>query len=160
MLNDIITYTPIPQVNHIKAKAEVNSIFQVLYNNQLISKQQKNFFIRCTPNLPNLFGLPKIHKPNWPLRPIVSQIDAPSYKLNKYLDYLLTTAEKEIPNLLQDTTKFLNIIHNTPPIPPNTLLFTIDVTSLYTVLPHSLVIDYVLEMYTETLGQWHNIHLI
>ena len=87
----------------------------------------------------------------------MSQIDAPSYKINKYLDYILTTAEKEIPYLLQDTTKFLQYINNlemSTQVKP--ILFTIDVTSLYTVLPHNMFTEYVTGMYVETLSKWNN----
>jgi len=56
---------------------------------------------------------------------------------------------------LQDTAKFLGIIDNLLVVTPETLLFTIDVTSLYTVLPHDMVISYVEEMYTETLDHWN-----
>jgi hypothetical protein len=154
MLADAATYTRVDNINLPKAKEEVDKIIRYMYQFDIITKKQKNFLTRCIPKLPVLYGLPKIHKENWPLRPIVSQIDSPAYKLNKFLDYLLTTAEKEIPNLLQDTTKFLQIIQTLPSVNANTLLFTIDVTSLYTVLPHTMVMDYVEEMYKETLQFW------
>jgi hypothetical protein len=39
---------------------------------------------------PRLCGLPKIHKEGFPLRPIVSNIGAPTYDLSKYLAGLLS----------------------------------------------------------------------
>ena len=39
---------------------------------------------------PLLYGLPKIHKPLVPLRPIVSFIGSPSYHLSKHLSFLLS----------------------------------------------------------------------
>jgi hypothetical protein len=156
MLADPITYTEIPNINLKEAKSQIDEIIDHLFDVDFISKRQKQFLNRCTPKIPILYGLPKIHKNNCPLRPIVSQIDSPAYKLNKYLDYLLTTAEKCIPNLLQDTTRFLQILNTLEPVPENSILFTIDVTSLYTVLPHDLVINYVEEMYSETLCYWNS----
>lgn len=38
---------------------------------------------------PKLYGLPKVHKPNVPLRPIVSQIDSPTYDLAKHVASVL-----------------------------------------------------------------------
>src|ERR1051325_1102470 len=154
MLSDPITYSHVLNINLIEAKLQTDNIFLHLFANGYISKPQKNCLMRCKPKMPILYGLPKIHKNNWPLRPIVSQINSPAYNLNKYLDYLLTTAEKSIPNLLQDTTKFLQIVSTLGPMPDDIILFTVDVTSLYTVLPHDLVIDYVEEFYTETLVDW------
>jgi len=68
----------------------------------------------------------------------------------------LTTAEKEIPYLLQDTTKFLQYINKLDMLKQvKPILFTIDVTSLYTVLPHDMCVEYVTEMYVETLDKWN-----
>ena len=154
MLSDPITYTETNYIDLPAAKTEVNRIISALYDQRFIKKSQKQFLSRCTPRIPHFYGLCKVHKKDNPLRPIVSQIDSPAYKLNKYLDYILTTAEKHIPNLLRDTTNFLQILDNLPPITPGTLLYTIDVTSLYTVLPHDMILNYVIEMYKETLPNW------
>jgi hypothetical protein len=154
MLADPVTYTSVPCVDLTKAETEIFNIVSYLCDHNFISNKQKIHLTSFEPKTPILYGLPKIHKPNWPLRPIVSQIDSPAYKLNKYLDCLLTAAEKNIPNLLQDTTRFLQIINSLPLTRPQTILFTIDVTSLYTVLPHDMVIEYCEEMYGETLFEF------
>jgi hypothetical protein len=154
MLADAKTYTLTDDIDLNKAKKEVDSIVDKLLALKFIEKSQKRFLTQCVPKLPILYGLPKIHKNNWPLRPIVSQINSPAYRLNKYVDYLLTTAEKSIPNLLQDTTRFLQHVGSLPLLNQDSVLFTIDVTSLYTVLPHSMVIEYVGAMYKETLNNW------
>ena len=39
---------------------------------------------------PKLYGLPKIHKPEISLRPIVSSIGSPTYQLAKYVTTLIT----------------------------------------------------------------------
>ena len=39
---------------------------------------------------PKLYGLPKIHKEGTPLRPIVPNINAPTYKLAKFLTKLIS----------------------------------------------------------------------
>lgn len=154
MLNDPVTYTETNYIDLIAAQMEVNRIISTLHNHEYIITSQKQYLTRCIPRIPHLYGLCKIHKKDHPLRPIVSQINSPAYKLNKYLDYILTTAEKNIPNLLKDTTNFLQIIDSLPAILPGTLLYTIDVTSLYTVLPHDMILNYVEEMYKETLNSW------
>jgi len=141
MLSDATTYTELDLVNLDQAKTEVDNIIKDLLCKNYISKRQKQFLTNFTPKMPIFYGLPKIHKKENPLRPIVSQIDSPSYKLNKYLDYILTTAEKEIPYLLQDTSKFLQNIENLHQINqithPKPILFTIDVTSLITLIYHT-----------------------
>ncbi len=156
MLSDSTTYSKLLQIDLDQKKSEVDGIINHLFEDNFISKRQKKFLTNFSPKIPVFYGLPKIHKKDIPLRPIVSQIDSPSYKINKYLDYILTTAEKEIPYLLQDTTKFLQYINELQKfthIKP--ILFTIDVTSLYTVLPHDMCTEYVTEMYIETLAKWN-----
>jgi len=156
MLSDPVTYTPNQVIQLNTAKSEVDKVIFELFQNNYISNRQKRFFCNFIPRMPIFYGLPKIHKKDFPLRPIVSQIDSPSYKLNKYLDYILTTAEKEIPYLLQDTTRFLQYLNNLGKIVnKDPILFTIDVTSLYTVLPHKMCIEYVTEMYSETIDKWN-----
>src|SRR2546425_7218512 len=156
MLSDSITYSKVAHIDLIENKSEVDDIVNNLFEQNFVSKRQKKFLTNFSPKMPVLYGLPKIHKKDIPLRPIVSQIDSPSYKINKFLDYILTTAEKEIPYLLQDTTKFLQYIKELDKFTHvKPILFTIDVTSLYTVLPHNMCIEYVKEMYIETLGQWN-----
>ena len=41
------------------------------------------------PHAPILYGLPKIHKTNIPIRPVVSYVNAPAIKICKYLNNLL-----------------------------------------------------------------------
>ena len=42
-------------------------------------------FLRSTDSvLPRMYGLPKIHKPNLPLRPIVSFVGSATYELSKF----------------------------------------------------------------------------
>ena len=41
------------------------------------------------PAAPNIWGLPKIHKTGYPIRPIINWQGAPAYKLAKYLTKLI-----------------------------------------------------------------------
>ena len=45
-------------------------------------------------NLGILYGLPKVHKANWPIRPILSAVNTPNYLLAKYLVPNLTPLTK------------------------------------------------------------------
>ncbi len=48
--------------------------------------------------LSHLYYLPKAHKVNTPLRPIIAGLKHPTMKISKYLDYLLT---RELPQVLK-----------------------------------------------------------
>lgn len=88
--------------------------------------------------LPLCYGLPKIHKADVPMRPIVSAIGSPTYFLSRFLSRLLL---KSIPKPssyikhswdLLDKVKLVNI-------PDDHILISLDVTSLFTNIPVDLV---------------------
>ena len=62
---------------------------------------------------PIFYGLPKIHKPNIPLRPIVSGFDSPTDNLSRYITHFLQPLAERIPAFIKDTTHFINTIHAT-----------------------------------------------
>ena len=84
-----------------------------------------------------LYLLRKVHKPGNPGRPIVSSCEAPTEKISQFLDYHLRPYEETLPSYLKDTTDFLLKLQSLRSIPDNTLLVTLDVSSLYTNIPHS-----------------------
>ena len=62
------------------------SIIKVLQQCNLIgNKKQMKFLIQTKPQPPTLKAQIKIHKPDNPIRPIVNNINAPAYKISKYL---------------------------------------------------------------------------
>lgn len=154
MLNDPIVYTRIYEDDTETIKTNTDKLINDLFlQNKIIQKQFK-YLTNFTPSCPIFYGLPKVHKDNWPLRPIVSQINGPTCRLSEYLDKLLTIAESKIPYLLKDTTAFLNLIELNNKCPNNTFLVTMDVTSLYTNIPHLQGAEFVSEFYEETLEAW------
>jgi len=58
------------------------------------------------PQPPKLYGLPKLHKPNIPMRPIVSLCGFPTYQLSKYLTTVLKHLTDESRHKLQSTENF------------------------------------------------------
>ena len=85
------------------------------------------------------YGLAKIHKiyedfP--PLRPIVSQINSPTYALSKFVDSFLKYQARKCKSFIRDTKDFLNKIKAIGELPKNAILVTMDVASLYTNIDH------------------------
>ncbi len=98
------------------------------------------------PRTPIFYLLPKIHKPNNPGRPIISGCDSPTDRLSSFIDTYLKPLCNSLPSYIKDTNHFLQTIFNLPtPLPPNTILATIDVKSLYTNIPHDEGIHATLE---------------
>ena len=67
--------------------------------------------LRCSVlQPPKLHGLPKLHKPNIPMRPIVSFCGSPTYQLSKYLTNVLKPLTDESTHKLQSTENFIDAI--------------------------------------------------
>lgn len=87
---------------------------------------------------PKLYCLPKIHKDNIPLRPIITNINTPNCKISKYLANILSplkySSQFFIENSFQliDKTKSLHCTNNFK-------LISLDVKSLLTSISHELI---------------------
>jgi hypothetical protein len=89
------------------------------------------------PRTPVFYILPKIHKKNIPGRPIVSAIDSPTDKISKFLDNILRPLVPRIPSYIKDTGHLLGILKDLHHIPSTAIIATMDVSALYTNIPHS-----------------------
>jgi len=154
MLNDEKVYQILDVDDTLNIKLKSDSHLNFLKSQGFINEKQYKFLTEYDAKCPTFYGCPKIHKTGIPLRPIVSQINGPTYRLNLYIHELLETAEGEIPELFKDTTAFLNCIERNKRVEPNTLLVTLDVVSLYTNIPHEEAVQLICEQYNDTLDQW------
>jgi peptide-methionine (R)-S-oxide reductase len=84
------------------------------------------------------YMLPKIHKNKTPPpgRPIVSSTDCPTEKISQFVDILLQPYVMQTKSYIKDTADFLLKISKITDINENDWLFTMDVTGLYTNIPH------------------------
>ena len=88
---------------------------------------------------PTFYLLLKIHKLNTPGRPIVSACSCPPKNISEYNDSLLLPIVQSLPTYVKDTTHALTIFEqiNTAQNFQPQFLFTMDVVSLYTSIPHA-----------------------
>ena len=105
-------------------------------NNGLIPPATHLLLTTKSPRLPCLYLLPKIHKANNPGRPIISACGGPTEKISAFVDHTLKPLVQRLPSHVKDTAHFLNLL-NTITVPPHHILMTIDVSSLYTNIPHN-----------------------
>ena len=83
---------------------------------------------------PHLYSLPKIHKPEVPLRPIVSSIDSPTYNLAKFLTRIISPLADKTSTFVQDSGDFVEKARSIRP-EEGSILVSFDVTSLFTKVP-------------------------
>ncbi|XP_076052766.1 uncharacterized protein LOC143032183 [Oratosquilla oratoria] len=77
------------------------------------------------------YGNVKTHKPNYPLRPIISQIPTPTYSLAKTLSSLLSPYTPST-WLLKSPKEFIDLLHSKE---PTGLIASLDAESLFTNVP-------------------------
>ncbi len=101
--------------------------------NNLIIKQElpastANLII-TTPRTLRIYFLLKIHKPNNPGRPIVSACSCPT-------DKIMAPIVRSLPSYVKDSQHTLQNFRNFSFLGEEKLIFTMDITSLYTVIPN------------------------
>ena len=96
---------------------------------------------------PKVYGLPKIHKPDTPLRPIVSSCDSVTYGVAKELTKILKPLVAKSPHHINSTHDFVEQVKQFT-LAPGEYLSSYDVSALFTsvlVDPALGVIKYLLE---------------
>ena len=132
LLNDNATYVKLNKDPTIDVNTSFNKeLKKILKGSPELIKQ----FLTINPSLPYMYGLVKTHKPNLPMRPIVSSVGSAAYKLAKWLVNLLSPLVGKISNshLLNNVdlvSKLLDFDYNN-----NFKLISFDVTSLFTKVP-------------------------
>ena len=91
------------------------------------------------PRTSKFYLLPKIHKPGNPGRPIVSACNCATELLATYLDKITSPLVRCLPSYVKDTNHMLAIAQSFryPRSSPDRLVFTMDIKSLYTVIPNN-----------------------
>jgi len=89
--------------------------------------------------IPCIYGLPKIHKPAVPLRPIVSFVTSPTYALSKYLVKVLSPLVGNSPSFVRNSKEFVQFISEQT-LAPGEVLASFDVVSLFMRVPVELAI--------------------
>ena len=120
---------------------------------ELISKDIGKRLKPVASKPPKLYGLPKIHKPQVPLRPIVSCIGSPTYHLTKYITSLIPPLVGQTSSFIMNSqpfTKSITDIH----LQPTEVMVSFDVKALFTNVPtdEALQVIHCLLLEDELLG--------
>ena len=85
-------------------------------------------------NPPRLYDLPKIYKPQVPLRPIVSCIGSPTYPLAKHVAFLLSPLTGKTSTFVQNSQHFVELMNDLK-LGPAEAMVSFDIKSLFTNVP-------------------------
>ena len=116
------------QISRVIKDEQVNQNLPPTANLLRVSQPRQSIF----------YMLPKIHKTNSPGRPIVSACACPTEHISTYLDSLFQPLVSALPSFIKDSTDAINqfeTLNRDPTFFPS-LICTMDVTALYTNIPH------------------------
>ena len=141
LLADNKTYERIDsKVNLLKSvEKELNKLLWQLVKEEKITSPVYST-LKCIKGVtPKINGLPKVHKVNLPLRPIVAFIGSPTYNLSKFLIHVLVPLLKQTYSV-KNSAQFVNIVND---LICNNLHCSVsfDVVSLFTSIPTSDVLN-------------------
>ena len=122
---------------------KVNRVLNKLCNSGCFTKEVLRSLQASGSNPGRLYGLPKVHKENYPLRPILSAIGTANYDVAKFLVPILaplTTNE----HTLNDSFYFMNCLRGFD-INDGYVMASFDVKSLFTQIPLDETIEICLE---------------
>ncbi|CAJ0960945.1 unnamed protein product [Ranitomeya imitator] len=142
-LSDPTTYRKLHNDPTYNIRQKITTILNKHHQLKTIDTKTKTYLINHHPVTPVLYILPKIHKDlhNPPGRPIVASTNSILYPLSIFLEKILTPHARSTKSFILDTGDFLDKIHNLRKIPPESILCTLDVNSLYTSIEHDKGIE-------------------
>lgn len=148
MLGDNETYQLITKDPTVKFMEQANGLVTRLFGANVISEDLKKYLIIRQALPPKLYGLRKVHKSGCALRPVVSCISSPGYKLARFLHNTLAPVIKTFKFNLKNSHEFVEGIKNIR-LPENYRLVSLDVVSLFTNIPKDLVLEIIIKNWDE-----------
>ena len=97
---------------------------------------------------PRFYGLPKIHKANCPMHPIVSACGTATYWLAKFLTKILQKYTEITPTFVKDSKCYSEYLRSVN-IDTDEELVSFDVSALFTSIPVPTALDIINQLFTE-----------
>ena len=141
-VKDDTTYRPVKEDQTAHVHRKVKKLASELHRKGYIGPHQMTYLVPARPQPGQLQGNPKLHKPDVPLRAIVSGRGHATERIAEAAEEQLRCHVESLQSYVRDTNDFLVKLQNTPqPILGQyghaPLLFCMDVKKLYPSVPRS-----------------------
>ena len=134
LLSDENTYKKLSSDPTNKFKATLGKLLKKWKDGNIISYNIWQRLYPTAADIPKLYGLPKVHKQGYPLRPIVSSVNSVTYESAKFLARILGPLVGHLPHHVKNSADFVNKIKDLE-VPPPWKLVSFDVSALFTSIP-------------------------
>lgn len=128
------SYTIIQNDPTLNNEREIKKLLQSLKKSKRITKAQLIYLSPNHSKIPRFYGLPKIHKPNIPMRPIVDFRNSPSYNSAHYLNKIFKPITTNFPTHIKNSYEIAKLLKDFI-IPPGYEFVSFDIISLFTRVP-------------------------
>ncbi|GAB0099411.1 uncharacterized protein DMENIID0001_152670 [Sergentomyia squamirostris] len=135
-------YTEIPGDKSTGYERRKNDLVkELIAGGRLIDEERKSITTTYNTKSPAIYGLPKTHKEDYPLRPVMSCSQSPIYNLSRFLSDILKLSISDLYEYnIKDSHSFVERIKNIV-VPPDYIMVSFDVKSLFTNVPTTMVRD-------------------
>ncbi|XP_055714379.1 uncharacterized protein LOC129808618 [Phlebotomus papatasi] len=133
------TYKRIARDPTITTENMNNTLVKKMHDKKYIDFITKKELTTHNSRAPRIYGLPKTHKENMPLRPIVSCINSPTYALSKFITNILKPIMNKGGYNVTDSFEFVDRISSIV-VPENFVMISLDVVSLFPNIPRNLAL--------------------
>lgn len=137
LVNDATIYGKVKSDPTTRYQNANNNIVKRLKELKLIDPRTANALISNNATCPRIYGQPKAHKHNLPLRPVIPNITAPTFKLAKFIaDILQNSFQSQYSTT--SSFDFCNEV-NRAKLPEGYIMISLDVTSMFTNVPRHII---------------------
>ncbi|XP_053699154.1 uncharacterized protein LOC128746132 [Sabethes cyaneus] len=148
LLSDNITYRKLKTDPSAKIHKSVNVFLDQWLDRKYIDSRTYKSVKMMSYNIPRIYGLPKIHKQNRPLRPVVATIGSVTYNIAKYLASVIGKIVGHNDFHVHNSFQFAEQVTGVQ-IAEEDVLFSLDVTSLFTSIPIDHAMECLIERWPE-----------
>ncbi len=144
MLSDAKTYEPLKNNPTGSYKRKLIATLQRLKRENKITPQQYDYLYLTSESIPRLYCMPKIHKKDNPLRPIVDYTGSIAYNVSRALADLLAPLVGKTQYHCENSKQLAEVLSNTR-IEDDEIMISHDVVSLFTNTPIDSALDIIRE---------------
>ena len=140
MLKDESSYCPLEKDPTSALERRMNSTLMKLKQSGHLPDRVYACLRSSAGKTPLLYGLPQVHKPDVPLRPIVSFVSSPTYGLSKFLAGLLAPVVGQTTSHVCNSKDFAEFISKQT-LTEDEVMVSFDVVSVFTCVPTNLAVQ-------------------
>lgn len=144
-LNDITTYKQIMYDPTKEIKETLTNKLQEIRDKEEIDNKLYKKLLPTKTKIPRMYGQPKIHKQNNPLREIVDSTDSVTKDIDKFISNIIKTYIGKSPYYVKNSAHFTSMIKDLK-VEEDESLVSYDVTALYPSVPQDEAIEIIYDI--------------